>query len=33
MNRSDQGSPWANITAVIAITCTIGALYLPLVVR
>jgi hypothetical protein len=34
MSRSDdQGPLWINITAVIAVACTIGALYLPLVLR
>jgi hypothetical protein len=34
MSRSDdQGSLWINITAMLAVACTIGALYLPLVLR
>ena len=32
MNRTnDQNSLWATATAVLAVACTIGALYLPLV--
>lgn len=30
-HMDDQGSFWASTTAVLAVACTIGALYLPLV--
>jgi hypothetical protein len=34
VNRdNDQGSLWANITAVVSVACMIGALYLPFILR
>ncbi len=33
MNKDSQGSLWAGVTAVLAVACTIGVLYLPLVLR
>jgi hypothetical protein len=34
MDRDDnQGSIWANVLAVVVMTFTVGALYLPLVLR
>ena len=30
---NNQGSAWANILAVVVMTCTVGALYLPLFLR
>ena len=29
----EQGSVWASVVAVVALTCTIGVLYAPLVLR
>jgi hypothetical protein len=31
MTDSEQGSIWANIVAVLAVTCTLGVLYAPIV--
>lgn len=32
-HTNDQGSLWATVTAVVAVACIVGALYLPLVLR
>jgi hypothetical protein len=33
MTDSDQGSVWASIVAALAVTCALGALYSPIVIR
>ena len=33
MTDNDQGSIWSSIVAVLAVTCTMGVLYAPMVVR